>query len=145
MAFGAVALSAAIGGVDLSILYERYEAFILVAGGTIGATLISFPLKIFWRGFWGGLKTAFTEPAYHEPSVIALLSSYADRARRDGLLALEAESAGLADPFLRRGMQLVIDGRDTDVVRKILLSEETNAFFNIRLAHPAEIRRRRIL
>ena len=63
VAFGAVALSAAIGGVDLSILYQRYEAFMLVIGGTIGATLISFPFKIFGRAVAVGVRTVFTEPS----------------------------------------------------------------------------------
>jgi chemotaxis protein MotA len=126
VAFGAVALSAAIGGVDLSILYQRYEAFLLVIGGTIGATLVSFPFKIFARGIKSGLRTVFLEADYHERAVIAVLVRFADMARRRGLLSLEPDVALLEDPFLRRGMQLVIDGRDTDVVRKIL---ETEALF----------------
>jgi chemotaxis protein MotA len=126
VAFGAVALSAAIGGVDLSILYQRYEAFLLVIGGTIGATLISFPFKIFARGIATGLRTVFSESEFHEREVIAVLVGFADKARRHGLLALEAEVAELEDAFLRRGVQLVIDGRDTDLVRKIL---ETEAIF----------------
>ncbi len=126
IAFGAVALSAAIGGVDLSILYERYEAFLLVIGGTIGATLIAFPFKVFARGVARGLQTVFVECDYHERAVIAVLVRFADTARRHGLLALESEAATLEDSFLRRGIQLVIDGRDTDLVRKIL---ETEALF----------------
>lgn len=126
VAFGAVALSAAIGGVDLSIFYERYEAFVLVVGGTIGATLISFPIKVFLRGVLGGLRTAFTEPAYHVPDVIDMLVASADKARRQGLLSLEEDAAELRDRFLRKGLELVIDGRDTDIVRKIL---ETEALF----------------
>ncbi len=126
MAFGAVALSAAIGGVDLSLLYERYEAFILVLGGTIGATLISFPLKVFVRGVGDGLRAAFAEPAYHEAEVIEMLVGFADKARRNGLLVLEEDAIALNDDFLRRGLQLVIDGRDTALVRKIL---ETEALF----------------
>ena len=126
MAFGAVALSAAIGGVDLSILYDRYEAFILVLGGTIGATLISFPGKTFVRGLTGGIRTALREPSYNERDVIALLVACADTARRQGLLALEDEAAAIEDPFLRKALQLVIDGRDTAIVRKIL---ETEALF----------------
>jgi chemotaxis protein MotA len=126
VAFGAIVLSAAIGGVDLSILYERYEAFLLVIGGTIGATLISFPYKIFVRGIGSGLRTVFTESQYYERDVIAALVGFADKARRQGLLALEPDVAELEDSFMRRGIQLVIDGRDTDLVRKIL---ETEAFF----------------
>ncbi len=123
LAFGAVAVSAFIGGVDLRILYERYEAFILVFGGTLGATLISFPLRTFVRGFVGGLKTVFTEPVFHERSIIQTLVSFAEKARREGLLALENEAAALEDEFMRKGIQLVIDGRDTDIIRKILETE----------------------
>jgi chemotaxis protein MotA len=125
VAFGAVALSAAIGGVDLSILYERYEAFLLVLGGTVGATMISFPFKSFTRGVANGLRTAFREAEYFEREVIAVLVGFADQARRRGLLSLEPEVAALEDPFLRRGLELVIDGRDTELVRKILETEAT--------------------
>ncbi len=123
IAFGAVIASALIGNVDLRILYERYEAFILVFGGTLGATLISFPLRTFINGFTSGLKTAFTEPVYHSREVIATLVSFAEKARREGLLALENEAAALEDEFMRKGIQLVIDGRDTDIIRKILETE----------------------
>lgn len=126
VAFGAVALAAAIGGVDLSILYQRYEAFLLVIGGTIGATLISFPFKIFGRAVAAGVRTVFSDAEYFEREVIAVLVRFADMARRHGLLSLESEAADLDDSFLRRGIQLVIDGRDTDLVRKIL---ETEALF----------------
>jgi chemotaxis protein MotA len=126
VAFGAVALAAAIGGVDLSILYERYESFLLVIGGTIGATLISFPLKVFVRGFGGGFRIVFTQTEFYERNVIAALVGFADKARRNGLLSLEPEVDALEDAFLRKGIQLVIDGRDTELVRKIL---ETEAIF----------------
>jgi chemotaxis protein MotA len=126
VAFGAVALSAAIGGVDLSILYQRYEAFLLVIGGTIGATLVSFPFKVFARGISVGVRIVFSESEFYEREVIAELVDFADQARRNGLLSLEPQVEALEDPFLRRGIQLVIDGRDTELVRKIL---ETEALF----------------
>lgn len=126
LAFGAVVASAMIGDVDLRILYERYEAFILVFGGTLGATMVSFPLRTFLRGVVGGFRTVFTEPVYHERQIIATLVSFAEKARREGLLALENEAAALEDDFMRKGIQLVIDGRDTDIIRKIL---ETEASF----------------
>jgi len=125
VAFGAVAAAAAIGGVDLSILYQRYEAFLLVIGGTIGATLISFPLKTFLRGVTNGVRTVFSEAEYHEREVIDVLVDFADQARRNGLLVLEPEVAALEDQFLRKGLELVIDGRDTELVRKILETEAT--------------------
>jgi len=123
LAVAALALSAFIGKVDASVIFARYEAFILVFVGTIGATMVSFPMRTFTRGLWAGLRTAFVEPAYHEREVIATLVSFAEKARREGLLALENEAAALEDDFMRKGIQLVIDGRDTDIIRKILETE----------------------
>lgn len=123
VAVGSLALAAYIGDVDVRIIFARYEAFLLVFGGTLGATLVSFPMRTFLRGMGLGLRTAFTEPVYHEREIIATLVSFAEKARREGLLALENEAAALEDDFMRKGIQLVIDGRDTDIIRKILETE----------------------
>ncbi len=123
LAFGVVILSGYLGGVDASLFLRQYEAFLLVFGGTIGATLMSFPLRTFWRGLTSGFVSAFTEHKYHEQDVISTLVSFAEKARREGLLALESEAAALEDEFMRKGVQLVIDGRDTDIIRKILETE----------------------
>jgi chemotaxis protein MotA len=123
LAVAALALAALIGKVDAGIIFARYEAFLLVFVGTIGATMVSFPMRTFGRGLVGGLRTAFVEPVYHEREVIATLVSFAEKARREGLLALENEAAALEDDFMRKGIQLVIDGRDTDIIRKILETE----------------------
>jgi chemotaxis protein MotA len=123
LALFAIAVSAFIGGVDVSILFKRYEAFILVFGGTVAATMISFPMKTFLRGIRTGFAMSFTEPQYHEHEIIANLVTFAEKARREGLLALENEAAELDDEFMRKGIQLVIDGRDADIIRKILETE----------------------
>jgi chemotaxis protein MotA len=123
LALCSIAISAYIGDVDVSILFKRYEAFMLVFGGTIAATMISFPMKTFVRGLRTGFAMAFTEPQYHEHEIIANLVTFAEKARREGLLALENEAAELDDEFMRKGIQLVIDGRDADIIRKILETE----------------------
>jgi chemotaxis protein MotA len=123
IAVAALVVSAWIGNVDARIIFARYEAFLLVFGGTVGATMVSFPMRVFLRGLGEGLRTAFVEPVYHERDVIATLVSFAEKARREGLLALENEAAALEDDFMRKGIQLVIDGRDTDIIRKILETE----------------------
>lgn len=123
LALFSIAISAYIGDVDVSILFKRYEAFILVFGGTIAATMISFPMKTFVRGLRTGFAMSFTEPQYHEHEIIANLVTFAEKARREGLLALENEAAELDDEFMRKGIQLVIDGRDADIIRKILETE----------------------
>jgi chemotaxis protein MotA len=123
IAFGAIIVAGWVGGSDPHVIFGRWEALVLIIGGTIGATMTSFPMRTFIKGFFGGFKTAFSEPVYHERDVIATLVSFAEKARREGLLALENEAAALEDDFMRKGIQLVIDGRDTDVIRKVLETE----------------------
>ena len=123
IAFACIIVAGIVGGSDPRILFTRWEALLLILGGTVGATMVSFPMKTFLAGFLGGFKTAFTEPVFHERDVIATLVSFAEKARREGLLALENEAAALEDEFMRKGIQLVIDGRDTDVIRKVLETE----------------------
>ena len=123
LSIGCVLIAALVGHADLGILLKKYEAFILVFGGTLGATMVSFPMRTFINGARAGFQSAFTEPAYHEREVIGTLVSFAEKARREGLLALENEAQALDDEFMRKGIQLVIDGRDTDIIRKILETE----------------------
>lgn len=127
LGFGAIAFAGWVGGTDAHIVFGRPEAFVLIVGGTLGATLTSFPMRIFLRGFFGGFKQAFSEVNYHERDVISTLVSFAEKARREGLLALENEAAALDDEFMRKGIQLVIDGRDTEIIRKVLETEVSNA------------------
>jgi chemotaxis protein MotA len=54
---------------------------------------------------------------------VEVLVDHAERARRDGLLALEEELESIEDPYTRKGLQLVVDGTDPDLVRDILEAE----------------------
>jgi chemotaxis protein MotA len=123
LGFGAIFVAGWVGGADPHIIFGRWEALMLILGGTLGATLTSFPMRTFIRGFFGGFKTAFVTVNYHERDVISTLVSFAEKARREGLLALENEAAALDDDFMRKGIQLVIDGRDTEIIRKVLETE----------------------
>jgi chemotaxis protein MotA len=127
LGFGAIFVAGAVGGTDPHIIFGRWEAFFLILGGTVGATLTSFPIRTFLRGFFGGFRTAFVQVDYHERDVISTLVSFAEKARREGLLALENEAAALDDDFMRKGIQLVIDGRDTEIIRKVLETEVASA------------------
>jgi chemotaxis protein MotA len=124
--FGAIFFAGYMGHTDPGIVLGRPEAIVLIVFGTLGATVTSFPLRTFMRGFFGGFKTAFMEVNYHERDVISTLVSFAEKARREGLLALENEAAALDDEFMRKGIQLVIDGRDTEIIRKVLETEVSN-------------------
>lgn len=94
-------------------------AAIIVFGGTIGATVISFSLnelKNIPRLFKVALFPKQQEPA----QVIELIVSLADEARREGLLYLENRLEEIDDSFLRKGVQLVVDGTDPELVRSIM-------------------------
>ena len=93
-------------------------AFIIVFGGTVGAAMISFPLVITTN-----IPKYFTiliKDVQHDLThVVDTFVNLADRARREGLLALEQEASSL-EPFTRRGIQMVVDGSDPALVREVL-------------------------
>ncbi|HUZ77539.1 MAG TPA: flagellar motor protein [Chloroflexota bacterium] len=95
------------------------EAIWIIAMGTFGAGFISQPMqnmKSFTKFFGKAMKKG-DEP---NAELIQRLVSLAEKARREGLLSLEEDTAQLGDPFLQKGMQLVIDGTDPELVRQVL-------------------------
>jgi chemotaxis protein MotA len=95
---------------------------ILVGGCALGATFCSMPLHSIKGAIAAGKKYLFNKP-HHIDHVIKELVGYAEVARRDGVLALETASKEAHDPFLRRGLQLTIDGSEPHVIEKILRIE----------------------
>lgn len=116
-------LGAMLKGVQPVFLFTIPAAFLIVVGGAIGAAFISFPMdvnkrigKLMGKAFKGNGETNAGE-------AIAQVVSFADRARREGLLALEEECNKIEDPFLRKGLQMAIDGTDPEQVREVLETE----------------------
>lgn len=97
-------------------------AFLLVAGGTLGATILSFPIERI-RTLPAAVRKAFVPDEDDTIGDIRKLVGFAERARREGLLSLEAEIGREKDPFLQKGIRLVIDGADPELVREILETE----------------------
>jgi chemotaxis protein MotA len=97
-------------------------AFMIVFGGTIGVTIISFPWSDLKRVPYF-FKKVFTDqtPYYHD--TLESLVFFADVARREGLLSLENQLELVDNRFLRRGLQLIIDGTPAEVVRNIMRLE----------------------
>lgn len=94
-------------------------AFVIVMGGTIAAALTSFPRDVFMKLpalFMKSMGPAITAG----PDLVALFLRLAEKARRQGLLALEDEAVNIQDEFLRKGIMLVVDGTDPEVVRGVL-------------------------
>lgn len=102
--------------------YVRVGEVILVGGCALGATIASMPLHSVISGMKAGGKMIFGKDA-HVEHLIKELVQYAEVARRDGVLALESVAREAHDPFLRRGIQLTIDGTDPDVIEKIMRIE----------------------
>lgn len=91
----------------------------IVLGGTVAALLVSFPMpKVL--GVASVLRKAFFTTAQEPGDVIAKMVRYAERARREGMLALEEESEEEPDLFLRKGLRLAVDGTDPQLLEKIL-------------------------
>src|SRR5664279_4976112 len=97
-------------------------AIILVFGGTIGAA-VAGGLMSDAKAMPKSIIRAFTAKVGTPDATVAIIVEMADRARRDGLLALEGEVSAVEDPFLRRALEMAVDGTDADEVADILGSE----------------------
>src|SRR6195952_972998 len=98
------------------------NALILVLGGTAGAVFGGVGMKRFMAIPKLYMKAIMSE----QPDLgerVKTLVGFAERARKDGLLALEEEIEAIDEPFMRKGMQLIVDGTDPDLLRDILDSE----------------------
>ena len=119
-AFGLVLTSMALGpGV---MAFVNVPSVLIVVCGTVGATLIAYPLtEVF--GVGGVVMNAFTYKLQNPQVVIPQLVDFAGKARRDGILALEAAAAEIDDAFTSRGIQLAVDGQEPDAIEGIMQTE----------------------
>jgi chemotaxis protein MotA len=102
--------------------YFKPPELFLVFGGSLGAAMLSMPLHNI-TGALGYLKKWLFNKDAHIEHVIQEMVSYAETARRDGVLALETVAREAPDAFLRRGLQLTIDGTDPEIIERILRIE----------------------
>ena len=105
------------GGHISSLL--QFTAFFIVMGGTIGAVMLQTQMRHFVAGL-KMLKWIFIPPQMDFKKILATLMNWATQARRGGLLALEAYLNSEKDPFVRRGLQMVVDGAEPDTIRRAM-------------------------
>jgi chemotaxis protein MotA len=98
-------------------------AMLLVIVGTLGATMTGYTMKDVTGIAKVFLKAIMPGPPPDTTETIGQMVAFAEKARRDGLLALEEEAKSIEDPFLKRGIQMAIDGTDPEVVREVLETE----------------------
>ncbi len=104
------------------IMFVDPSSIFIVIGGGIGAFFISYPLDKCKR-FISVLKVVFASQELDVNEVRPVMVSFAEKARREGLLALEDDLQELDDEFLRKGIQLVVDGTDPELVEQIMRTE----------------------
>jgi len=97
-------------------------AFLIVVGGTIAAILVQTPWPIFADAV-RMLRWLFVAPADEPEGWIAKAVEWGRTARREGLLALEIKIASEEDPFVRKGLQLLVDGTEPARLREVLTTE----------------------
>lgn len=102
--------------------YIDAASVIITIGGSITGVLGSFKLSDFINGF-KSFALVFKEDAMDPGEIIGNVINLANVARKEGLLALEEASNDIDDPFLKKGIMLVVDGTDPELVRGILETE----------------------
>jgi len=119
-AFGLVIIAIFMGGgVQLFI---NVPALMIVVGGTLGATMINYPLRDVFGVFNVVKKTLFTKNISIN-ELIKRFVGFAKKSRKEGILALESEIKDVTDEFLKRGIQLSIDGLEPQEISDVLETE----------------------
>jgi len=123
--FGGVLL--AIVGIVAGLLLEggnlgqifQPTAAMIVFGGTLGAVLLQFPLSTIVDAGRRMAQVFFTPPDQNL-KLIELLVSFANKARRSGVVSLDANIKSIDEPFLRQALMLAVDGSEPAELRKIM-------------------------
>lgn len=118
LALFSVMLGVIVIGLTPGQIIDIPSAFITV-GGAIGGTMLGNPLELT-TGAGKTFGLAFKKPEIDLKEKINQIVSFSEKARRDGLLALEDDMSQLSDEFLRKALQLVVDGTDPEIVRNIM-------------------------
>jgi len=125
-------LALALGGILTGLILDggklkdiqQFSAALIVLGGTIGAVMLTTPMSVL-LGAAGKIGAVFFETTHSAASVIEEIVGYATQARKQGIVSLEAQAAAIHDPFMRKALNLAIDGIDLQQLRSIMELEIT--------------------
>jgi chemotaxis protein MotA len=121
LAAAAIALGVILGGGTFGAMIDTTSILVVVVG-TIGATVVSFPLARVLKVHTVILKSIFSAPV-NIAATIKDLVRYAEVARREGILSLENLISDMKDPFIVRGVKMAVDGTDPELIRTIMETE----------------------
>jgi len=119
----AIAVAFIMEGGSPAVAFSNPPAVLMILGGTLGVGIASNKMSDIGAGTKATLKMILPGKKLDGAAAVNELMQYADVARRDGLLALEEKAKAVEDPFMRRGLELVIDGTDSDEVAEVLESD----------------------
>jgi chemotaxis protein MotA len=123
----------ALGGILAGLLLEggnlrqvvQPTAAMIVFGGTLGAVMLQFPLPIVMQAV-RRLGSVFVSPQQNPEETIQRLVQYAQKARREGIVSLDAELSKIENLFLKKSLMLAVDGTEPQELRKIMELELDN-------------------
>jgi len=97
-------------------------SLMIVGGGTMGATLLAYPL-VDVLGVFKVAKNVFMHKSQVVSELIPLISEFAKKARQEGILSFESQLADIEDPFLVQGIQMAIDGMESSAIEDVMTTE----------------------
>src|SRR5579864_8538581 len=129
--FGGIAL--AIGGILLGLVLEggriaqllQPTAAMIVFGGTLGAVMLQYPLGMVFGAF-RNLRKVFFERNEDPMEAVAEMVGYAQKARKEGIVSLDAQLEAIEEPFLKKSLMLAVDGTEPADLRMIMELELDN-------------------
>ena len=123
----------AVGGIVLGLILEggklvqifQPTAALIVFGGTLGAVMLQFPLRLVLAAS-RRLGQLFFDRSKNPEALIAEIVRFAHKARKDGIVSLDSELEAVEDPFLRKSLMLAVDGTEPQEIRKMMELELDN-------------------
>jgi chemotaxis protein MotA len=116
--FGMVVFSVLVGGGNLLAIMDL-PSFLMVVLGSYFALMLASSLSDA-LGVWKLFGRTFKVPVFNEAGIIQKMMAFSEKARREGLLALEDELEDLEDEFMKKGLRLVVDGTDGAIIRDLM-------------------------
>jgi chemotaxis protein MotA len=123
----------ALGGIFVGLMLEggkigqilQPTAALIVFGGTLGAVMLQFPLRVVIAAF-RRLGQIFFDNSKDPQLLIGEIVQYAHKARKDGIVSLDSELQKVEDPFLKKSLMLAVDGTEPQEIRKMMELELDN-------------------
>jgi chemotaxis protein MotA len=115
--------SAILHGIQPMFLFMEFGSLLIVVFGSMGATITAFPFEATQNLSKYIQKALKGEEVHSATDTINQIVVLTNRARAEGLLALEEEAKGIEDPFFRKGIELAVDGTDPEALKKTLNAE----------------------